>query len=362
MNGTSLFSNIGIAEFFLEKNGIFIVVANEIEKKRAEIYSHFYPKCNMIVGDILDENIFNKIIKQSIKNRCEFLIATPPCQGMSIAGKRNYIDDERNVLVARVFDYIEKVSPTNIIIENVEQQLTTVIEYKGIKKSILSHLKDNFKNDYYFNDNAIINCKDYGIPQNRKRAIILMSKIRKWNFPEKNKNEITVRETIGHLPSLVPLVKEEFFGNNKNFWKYNEYHYPSIHPKRHIEVMKHTPTGKSAFDNKVFFPRKIDGTRVKGYNTTYKRMKWDTVAPTITTANGVLSSQCNVHPGNEIKNGIYDNARVLSIFEIMLLMTIPHDIKFPKNYRESFIRKTIGEGIPPLLVEKIILTMPRSKK
>ena len=90
MNGTSLFSNIGVAEFFFEDNGISIVVANEIEKKRAEIYSYFYPKCNMIVGDIWDSDIFDKIIEESKKNNCEFLIATPPCQGMSIAGKRNY--------------------------------------------------------------------------------------------------------------------------------------------------------------------------------------------------------------------------------------------------------------------------------
>ena len=359
MNGTSLFANIGVAEFFLEESGISILVANEIDKKRAELYSHFYPKCNMITGDILNQDIFDKVVNESIKNNCEFLIATPPCQGMSVAGKRDYENDERNSLVIRVFDYIKKVSPNYVMIENVEQQLNTKIKYDNVVKTIQEHLVSNFSQEYYFNDNPVINARDYGIPQNRKRAIILMSKIKKWNFPQKDEKEVTVRSAIGHLPSLEPLIKEEFSGDNKKFWKYNEYHYPSIHPKRHIEAMIHTPTGKSAFDNEVYYPKKADGTRVKGYNTTYKRMSWDTVAPTITTANGVLSSQCNVHPGNEIIKGIYDNARVLSIFEIMLLMTIPTDIKFPKEFSESFIRKTIGEGIPPLLVKKIISTLPK---
>lgn len=361
MNGTSLFSNIGVAEFFLEECGISIIVANEIEKKRAELYSYFYPNCNMIIGDILNDEIFNQIVEESINNNCEFLIATPPCQGMSVAGKRDYENDTRNSLIIRVFDYIKKVSPNYIIIENVEQQLNTIIEYEGLKKTIYKHLKDNFCHEYYFNDNPIINTRDFGIPQNRKRAIILMCKFKKWNFPQKEEKEVTIRETIGHLPSLTPFIKEEFTDDNKKFWKYNEYHYPSIHPKRHIEAMSHTPTGKSAFDNEIYYPKKADGTKVKGYNTTYKRMQWDTVAPTITTANGVLSSQCNVHPGNKISDEIYDNARVLSLYEIILLMTIPNNIKFPENYNENLIRKTIGEGIPPLLIKKIISTLPYSK-
>jgi modification methylase hgaIA len=359
MNGTSLFSNIGVAEFFLEENGISIVVANEIEKKRAEIYSYFYPKCNMIVGDIWDSDIFDKIIEESKKNNCEFLIATPPCQGMSIAGKRNYESDTRNSLIIRVFDYIKKVSPKYIIIENVEQQLNTIVEYNGEKKTIQKHLVDNFSKEYYFNDDPIINTRDFAIPQNRKRAIILMCKIQQWNFPKREAKEVTVKDVIGHLPSLTPLVKEEFLGDNRKLWIYHKYHYPSIHPKRHIEAMLHTPTGKSAFDNDIYFPKKTDGTKIKGYNTTYKRMRWDTVAPTITTANGVLSSQCNVHPGNEVSNGIYDNARVLSLFEIILLMTIPNNINLPENYNENLIRKTIGEGIPPLLIKKIISTLPK---
>lgn len=361
MNGTTLFSNIGIAEFFLEEMGVDMVVANELEQDRSRIFSHFYPQCELIVGDILDDNIFNQIVSKSIEKNCEFLIATPPCQGMSVAGKRDYENDSRNFLVRRVFDYIKLVRPKYVIVENVEQQLNTVIEYDGFSSSILEHFERLFSSEYSFNDNKIINCRDHGIPQNRKRAVILMSREGKWNFPEKEKTEVTVRETIGHLPKLEPFERESFSGNNKEFWKLNEYHYPSVHPIRHIVCMKHSPTGKSAFENEVHFPKKIDGTRVKGYNTTYKRMEWDTVAPTITTANGVLSSQCNVHPGNLTSDGTYDNPRVLTVYEIMLLMTIPPHIKFPEWASENLIRKTIGEGIPPLLIKKILSTIPISK-
>ena len=117
------------------------------------------------------------------------------------------------------------------MIENVEQQLNTKIKYDNVVKTIQEHLVSNFSQEYYFNDNPVINARDYG---KIKKSYILMSKIKKWNFPQKDK-EVTVRSAIGHLPSLEPLIKEEFSGDNKKFWKYNEYHY-TIHPKRHIEA------------------------------------------------------------------------------------------------------------------------------
>ena len=86
-------------------------------------------------------------------------------------------------------------------------------------------------------------------------------------------------------------------------------------------------------------------------------MKWDAPAPTITTANGVLSSQCNVHPGIRKNDGTYSDARVLSLKEIIILFSLPEDWKVPGKYTENFIRKVIGEGVPPLWMKKIVETL-----
>ena len=88
INGLSLFANVGIAETYLEEAGVKIVVANELLKERADFYSHLYPDCKMIQGDITDGNIYNRIIEESKKKKVDFIIATPPCQGMSLAGKK----------------------------------------------------------------------------------------------------------------------------------------------------------------------------------------------------------------------------------------------------------------------------------
>lgn len=90
VNGISLFSNVGIDELFLKKQGINIVAANELLPERAKFYSHIYPHSKMICGDITEPKIFNKMIKIFTDNNCKFLLATPPCQGMSVAGKNEY--------------------------------------------------------------------------------------------------------------------------------------------------------------------------------------------------------------------------------------------------------------------------------
>ena len=85
MNGLSMFANVGIAETYLKSVGVDIVVANELLEERARFYSDVYPECDMICGNIQDEEIFNKVLSTAKEKNVKFLIATPPCQGMSLS-------------------------------------------------------------------------------------------------------------------------------------------------------------------------------------------------------------------------------------------------------------------------------------
>ena len=128
--------------------------------------------------------------------------------------------------------------------------------------------------------------------------------------------------------------------------------------------MQYTPSGKTAFDNSdEHKPRKADGSFVKGYHNTYMRQRWDTPAYTITMDNRKISSQGNVHPGRYMgkdKNGedIYSDARVLTLFELMLVMSLPKDWPLPIDTNEAFVRRIIGEGIPPLFISKLFNNIP----
>lgn len=211
MNGLSLFANVGIAESYLAEVGVNIVVANEVLEERAHFYQDVYPECNVICGSILSQDVVEQVISCSLEKNVEFIIATPPCQGMSPAGKKDP-KDARNSLVTSAVDIIEKIKPKFVILENVMQQLKTKIVYNNELVLIPEYLRMRLGADYVFNSNPVIDSKYYGVPQQRKRAIFLLARKDtgiKWEFPQKEKRLVTLRDAIGDLPSLDPLIKEE---------------------------------------------------------------------------------------------------------------------------------------------------------
>lgn len=365
MNGLSLFANVGIAETYLKDVGIEIVVANELLDERARFYQDVYPECNMICGDIQDQTVFESVYEAAKARNVRFIIATPPCQGMSPAGKKDP-KDARNNLITSAVEMIERLLPDFVLIENVMQVLKTKIYYDGEYILIPEYLKKRLGDQYNVNNSPVIDSKFYGVPQQRKRAIFLLSKKDTgvhWEFPAKDEVLVTLRDAIGDLPSLDPLVKEEEYRHT--FPEYeakrqaglaiSKWHCPREHVWRNVEVMMHTPEGQSARKNPVYFPKKKDGSMVGGALRTYMRMEWDRPAPTITAYNHTISSFQNVHPGRPTdQEGIYSDARVLTIFELMRVMTLPDDWNIPTWATPQLIRQVIGEGIPPLLIKKLV--------
>jgi len=345
MKGVSLFSSAGIGEAYLREIGIKIIVANELLEERANLYKVLYPETEVVTGDILDDKVYNTILKKS-GEKIDFLLATPPCQGMSIAGKNRNLDqmfnDKRNYFIFRIIDFIKKKQPDFILIENVPFILKLILPYKGKKFSLIELLNHIFQKKYLI-EQSIFDSSDYGVPQKRERAIIrIFKKDKKWNLPSKEK-KITVEEAIGNLPSLES-------GEKSNL----RWHYARNHDKNQVLWLKHTPTGKSALENKKFYPKKKDGTKVKAFMSTYRRIKWDAPAPTITMRSDAISSQRNVHPGKRTKNGQYSDSRVLTLLELMILSSLPKNWKIPEKTSELLIRRCLGECIPPLLTQKIV--------
>lgn len=366
MNALSLFANVGVAETYLCEIGLDVVVANELEPDRARFYSHLYPKCDMVCGDITETEVFEKIIKKAEKMNVEFVIATPPCQGMSIAG-HNSPYDERNSLIKYAVDAIERLNPKYVFMENVPQQLDTPVRYQDEEMLIPQYLEKRLGNQYRFNKEKITNTMYYGVPQMRRRCVTLL--VRKdidfvWEFPEPEKEIVTLDKAFQGIPDLWPEIQEKEYKdilpkNTEEALSFHKWHKPPKHVWRNVECMLHTPEGNTAFDNPFYYPKKKNGDRVKGYDTTYHRLFWDKPAATITKWNGIMGSQNNVHPGREWKkdkNGdmMYTNPRVLTIYELLVVSSLPTDWNIPDWANNQLIRFVIGEGVPPLMVKKII--------
>lgn len=345
INAVSLFSSAGIGELRLPST-INVVIANELLDQRAACYSFFYPKTKMLQGDITCETIKSEIISVANKNNCKLLIATPPCQGLSTLGKNKgqiqFEKDNRNFLILEALKVIDSCNFDYVLIENVPKFIEMYFSFEGKYLKLKDILSTKYS-DKYMIDIRVLNAKDYGVPQSRPRAIIKMwKKALKWDWP-KTEPEITLREAIGNLPSLEP-------GEDSGI----PWHFAKPQNERAVLAMRHTAPGKSAIANEVYYPKKEDGSRIKGFHNTFKRMVWDQPCPARTTYCGSISSHNNVHPGYLLPDGTYSDPRVLTLLETFIVSSIPQTIKFPKNSSDTFIRTIIGEAIPPLLMKKII--------
>ena len=341
MNALSLFAGGGIGETYFDHIHVHTVIANELLQDRADIYKYRFPKTDMIVGDIKEKK--EEIINKSKKQNIDLLVATPPCQGMSNLGKRNYELDERNYLIFDVFDIIDALLPNYIFIENVPKFLKMYYPHNG-NIELLPDILNKKYGDLYDIKLGVYNAVDYGVPQSRKRAIIRFYKkgLNEWKDPIKQPHK-TLRDAIGDLPSIES-------GEDSGI----PYHYGPKHSEKHIETIKHTPTGKSAFDNPIYYPKRDDGQRVSGYHNTYKRLDWDAPCPTRTMNSNAISGSNNCHPGRLLPDGTYSDARTLSLLELFIVTSLPRDIKFPKDATEKLLRQIIGEGIPPMMSKAFI--------
>jgi len=366
----SLFANIGVAEARLnEIDGVEVVVANEMVPRRAKLYQQIYPHSNMICGDILDDNIYRQVITCSLARHVDVVMATPPCQGISTAGQQ-IEGDERNSLTIPAIHAISDLLPRYAVLENVPGYLKTGILHDGEVQLIPEIIEEKLSAHYHISFN-VINTDDYGVPQTRERAIVLLSRLDqpRWCLPYKHSRKVTMKDAIGDIPPIDPFVKDlsdDAF--RKQFPLYEErrkialdiskWNVPPVHIYRQVRAMQYTPTGCTAFDNDEFKPIKANGDFVKGYHNTYKRQNWDAPAYTVTMDNRKISSQNNVHPGRPIGKDekgrtIYSDARALTLYELMKIMSLPDDWSIPAGTQEAFLRRIIGEGIPPLFVKQL---------
>ena len=345
INAISLFASAGIGELNLHEGNLNFVAANELLEKRAETYKFFYPETKMFQGDIVDEELKRSLIEYGKLNNVKFLLATPPCQGLSSAGKNKHQDhfevDRRNFLVLELFDFINELDLDFVLIENVPRFIEMYFPYNNDYYTLEQLLNELYSNKYEI-EVRILNAKDYGVCQSRPRAIIKMYKRGlRWPWPIEEP-EITLQQAIGHLPSLEPGQKSSI-----------KWHEAKNARQEIIEAMRHTPPGRSAMANEVYYPKKENGERIKGFHNTYKRMVWDKPASARTTYSGSISSHNNVHPGKLLPDGTYSDPRVLSLLETFIVSSIDTNIEFPKGSTDTYIRTIIGESIPPLMLQKI---------
>ena len=285
---------------------------------------------------------------------------------MSIAhAKRTEKDDPRNSLIKRVVRATKELKPKYVLVENVRgmaSDKTVILDDEGREVNIMPYLESVLGQDYNISY-KVLNAADYNTPHFRDRLITLLSRRDQpiWKHPKPSAEHITVQDVIGDFPSLESEQDSDIKWHSMRHKK---------HTKHHIKWMQHTPTGATAFNNKIYFPKIIDKKTCKmrpisGFKTTYKRMDWNRPAPAVTMMNGSINSQNNVHPGRRDQDGLYSDARVLTIKELCAIVGLPLDWVNHLEHtqqRENFLRKVLGECFPPMMAKAIVSNIPKQKE
>ena len=384
IRSTTLCSNVGIDEFFLEYAHVKNCIMAELEKDRVEFYKTNYPDVKCFQGDVFDKNIQKGIIEEHIQQGCKLLIATPSCQTFTVAGKRDF-KDIRTQLFIPILDIIEGIDSVNeyVLIENVKEYMKASPKHlrKLIgERTIVEYIKYRLEKLGYEVNIDKINAANYGTPQSRERVIILASKKGIWKFPLPFKKQITLMEAIGHLPSLdnlstdnfIPSIYKKAPKSSQMYYFYRYWSTPQL-TKQEIEMLRHTPTGHSAWDNaKEYQPKTKEGKESKAdRKSRFKRENWNKPASTITSDSGSISGMNTIHPGRPIVdrkgNILWSDARVYTLYEKLILLGFHNgeawchnkpEFKIPAWASENLINVVLGESFLPRLAAVLAETIP----
>lgn len=377
----SLFSSAGVGCHGFQIEGYHCVATNELIDRRMDVQRankicQF--KSGYVVGDITAPAIKEKIQDEISRwerlgnDRVDVVIATPPCQGISVINhKKNTNDIYRNSLVVESIDIVKRIRPRFFIFENVMAfQKTFCITPDETVIPIGEYIRAVLGRNYIITG-RILNFMNYGSNSSRTRTLVIgtdkayRNKIVPYDLYPEYRPEKTLRDVIYNFPRLEwgEICQDDFY---HAFRTYAVKMRPWIHDLKE---------GESAFDNDDLIrrPHQIkDGVciiNVRKNRDKYTRQPWDRFIQCVHTRNDQLAAQNTIHPEQD---------RVFSIRELMAMMTVPanfrwmdmnledlnalSDLEKRRIYKEHEvnIRQCLGEAVPTEIVRQIALNIKKA--
>ncbi len=324
------------------KDAGFVVVAGvELDPVAADTYHANHPSAHLFASDIRDIS-GEELLASSPEGRIDLIAACPPCQGFSSLTSKYRRDDARNELIFEFVRLVKEVRPRMIMMENVPGLAN------GRGKAFFEEALRKFRNLGYRLDFRICDVADYGVPQHRKRLVLLGAlhanlKVAMPIFGAdgKMKPYRTVRDTISGMPRPVVFDSRKSVGGPVNLMWNVVRRISAIN----VERLKALPCGadRRALPENLRPP--CHKTNNKGFVNVYGRMRWDEPSPTITGGCTTLSKGRFGHP---------EQNRTISVLEAALLQTFPPSYIFQTPSIDA-VCKIIGNALPPLFAKIMAL-------
>lgn len=349
LNVVSLFSGGGGLDLGFKAAGYNIIWAidndqNAVDTYRANIGNH-----------IICEDI-NKVDIKKIPH-ADIVIGGPPCQSFSLAGNRN-VEDDRGRLIWKYISIIEELKPKAFLFENV----TGLLSAKNADgEKIIELLKDAFRKIDYTIVTQTVNAADYGIPQRRKRVIIVGIRDGiEFVFPPATHNEegiglkkyVSVEDALDDLPPAIcdengstdysSEPKTEYQKNMRSGERVTEHFMPHM-SELDKYIVSHVKPGGNYMD----IPPEVNSSRIKrlqrdgGHTTCYGRLKPDAPSYTINTYFNRPNVGCNIH---------YKENRLITVREALRLQSFPDSYIVVSSSKQGR-NLIVGNAVPPMLAE-----------
>lgn len=375
MKVIDLFSGAGGFSKGFERAGFDTLIANEIDPMIANTYEKNHSNVLMINESIEDfvQNIDNTIdtklesmenrqraeeIRENLNN-IDVIIGGPPCQGFSMAGARNrqandFIEDPRNYLFRYYFNVIQRFEPNYFVMENV-QGLENMNNGEILNEIIrLFEDENNFRRGRYYLSRKVISADELGVPQARKRLIIIGSKYesididnsiervkQRLNIPER----VTLEEAISDLNYLEigegeqvqeyrTEAKSQYQNERRRTTNLLYNHVAPKHNEVALDRIRRILPGQN-------WKNLEESNTIKSVHSgAYGRLEWDSQSMTITTRFDTPSAGRVIHP---------ERHRALTPREAARIQSFDDDFIFYGN--KTSIGKQIGNAVPPLVAE-----------
>lgn len=355
-------------------------------RARMKYYGYAENEISVLEKDITDDNIL-ALIENEIKSQTvDLLIGGPPCQAYSSLGRakdeNGMQDDPRNFLFESYEGILNHFKPKIFVFENVTGLLTAKLGNKKIVDIILKKLGQEYKLLSDPNEMVLNSC-DYGVPQVRKRIILIGVRkdigldpqeiyngiIKTHHNPESSDNEkahrkkfVTVEDAISDLPSLKAGQGEKKITHRVKKW--NEF-LESIRTKNDNILLDHVARNHNDSDKKRYYAmsknkwtfqdlleKRPDLNHIKQrvFGNSYVVQFWDMPARTI-IAHLYKDGNQFIHPDSK-------QERTLTPREAARLQSFPDDFVFEGSKTQQY--KQIGNAVPPLMAEAIAKSIKKA--
>lgn len=352
-----LFSGAGGFALGFKQVGFKILAASDIWEIASKTYIENHKGVNYLLKDINELNGSELLELAGIsRGEVDVIIGGPPCQGFSTVGKRDE-EDPRNLLFKEYVRIVDEVSPKCFVMENV----VGITNMNG--GDIYKNIFNLFEEIGYKLECRILNAVDYGVPQNRERAIFIGTRLNvKLKYPEKTHSDsdarlkpyMTLGDAIGDLPNIKSQEKSERYDKpeKNNYQKLMRegveklsLHSCGKHSDKLLEMMNYIKEGSSVWESEDI-PIQLKPT--SGYGNTYARLDSKVPGMTITRNFNCISSSRCIHPKSN---------RGLTAREAARIQSFPDKYQFLGN--KSEIALQIGNAVPPLLAENIAIAIKK---